>query len=335
MRFWIRCNGIIEFSYNDDTDIEVCERCLNEMIIGKCFKSRYAVRNDKNDSEYIYCHDQKTVAKQAKHISKITTASFSTITMAARKRSRDLNAVQSIAYHNAKKMNASIGQKIDRIVALESYTREANKLEIIKSEILKSPEIVAREILGVRKTVEQIEAEYNLIETLELSEPYSQSDLTLIKVHKLLVLGFYLNQEEFSKKKVHVNISETDLAIKVDYGVAKSAISQVFNNAAKYCKPNSEIEVIVKNSDEYINIEFSMTSLFFSADESEKLTDLGIRGDQTEDIAGEGIGLYAVRHFMAKHNGYYRMVSNEHTQLKSADKTYSYNVLTLDFPIYE
>ena len=40
MRFWIRCNKIVEFVYKDDFDKEICERCLDETIIGKCQKSR-------------------------------------------------------------------------------------------------------------------------------------------------------------------------------------------------------------------------------------------------------------------------------------------------------
>ena len=331
MRFWIKFNERVEFEYRDDDDKEVCERCLNEMIIGKCPKSRYAVRNNKNDANYIYCHDQKTVAKQAKHISKITTEAFSTITKAARKRSRDMNEIQTISYHNAKKMNASIGQKIDKIVSFDSYARKENKIDIIKAEILNSPEFVAREIFSVRKTVEQIEAEYNLIEILELSEPFSENDLTLVKVHKLLVLGFYFYQEEFFKKKVYVNIADTDLAVKVDYGVAKSAISPIFNNAVKYCKPNSNVHVNVKYSGDYIDIEFSMTSLYFDTEETKELTRLGVRGRQSENIIGEGIGLYAVSNFMRMHKGYYRMVSNESTCFSSGDKIYSDNILTLDF----
>jgi len=335
MRFWVRCDDRIEFNYRDELDKEICERCLDEVIVGKCLKLRYAVRNSKNGVEYIYCHDKNTVAKRAKHISKITTEAFTTITRAAKERSKDINAIQTIAYHNAKKMNASIGQKIDKLIPYEEYNREEDKINVIKEEIKASPEIVAREILSVRKTVEQIEAEYNLIEVLDLSEPFSETDLTLTKAHKLLVLGYYFYQEEFSKKRIYVKISETDLAIKVDYGVAKSAIGQIFNNAMKYCKPETTLNVHVNDTGEHVEIIFTMTSLYFDKIEANKFSELGARGLQAKDIVGEGVGLYAVHHFMRMHNGYLNMKSNRSTSFKSGDKTYSENIFVLGFKKYQ
>lgn len=334
MRFWIKCNNRVDFEYRDDLDNEICERCLAEDIRGKCQKSRYAIRSNKNDSEFIFCFDKNVVSKQAKHISKITIEAFPTITKAAKERNRDLNKIQTIAYHNAKKMNASIGMKIDKFIPIEEYSREENKINVIKSVIQSSPELVAREILGVRKTVEQIEAEYNLIEVLDLSEPFSESDLTLIRAHKLLVLGYYFYQEEFRKKRIFVKISETDLAIQVDYGVAKSAIGQIFNNALKYCKPETTLYVNVNDVNNYIELQFQMTSLYFGEAEGSKFTELGIRGVQASDIAGEGVGLYAVYHFMRMHNGYFRLNSNSNTGFKSGDKTYSENTFSLGFKKY-
>ena len=334
MRFWIRCNNRIEFEYREEIDNEVCERCLAEEIRGKCQKSRYAVKASKNDSEFIFCFDKNVVSKQAKHIAKITLEAFPLITKAARERNRDLNKIQTIAYHNAKKMNASIGQKIDKLIPYEEYSREEDKINVIKAAIQSTPDSVAREILGVRKTVEQIEAEYNLIEVLDLSEPFSENDLTLIRAHKVLVLGYYFYQEEFSKKRIFVKISETDLAIKVDYGVAKSAIGQIFNNALKYCKPETPLYVNVNDVNDYIELQFQMTSLYFDESECSKFTELGARGNQVKDIAGEGVGLYAVYHFMRMHNGYFKMSSNKNTSFRSGDKTYSENTFILGFKKY-
>ena len=334
MRFWVRYNGRIEFEYRGIGDTEICERCLDEEITGKCQKARYAVRNHKNQSEYIYCHEKQTPGKQAKHISKITTEAFPEIRKAAADASKEQNEIKIIAYHNAKKMNASIGHKISKIIPGDSFTKADNKIEIIASEIKKSPDLAAREILSILKTVEQIEAEYNLIEVLDSDEPFDDSDLTTIKVHKLLVLGFYLYEEEFRRKRVYVDINHTDISIKVDYGVAKSAIGQIFNNAVKYCKPDSKVNINAIDIGNYIEINFSMTSLYFNDEETKTLMNLGTRGHQTEDINGEGIGLYAVFSYMKKHKGYFKMDSNPSTRFKSGNKTYSENLFTLGFYKY-
>lgn len=275
--------------------------------------------------------NKNTVSKQAKHISKITTKAFTEVVDAARRRSENLNKREKIAYHNAKKMNASIGQKIEKLIPPTNYNKTEDKIETIKKIIKQTPELVAREILSVLKTAEQIETEYNLIEVLNSEKPLLDQDLTSTKVHTLLVQSFYLYEEEFRKNKIHVNIANTDLTIKVDYGVVKSAFGQIFINAVKYCKSDSKIHVETKVINDYVEIIFNMTSLYFDEEEAIKLTEYGARGKQTEGIEGEGIGLYAVSKFMRMHRGYLKMSSNQATCLKSGNKTYSENIFILGF----
>src|SRR5690554_3396266 len=243
MRLWLRIRGREDFYYQDEGDNEICERCLQEEIKGKCFKSRYALRKAKDNIEYIFCFERKVVAKQALHTANITLKSFNRLFKIANAKSKQVNKIQQIAYHNAKKMNAAIGQKID--VFLNGYEGYQNHSEIekIKSAVINNPDLVSKNIFSVRKTVQQIESEYNLIEITDLSEPFNEKDLTKYKVHKLILKGSLFHEVELKNRDIYVDISPSDLSVKLDYGVANSIICQIFDNAQKYCKPSTIIKV--------------------------------------------------------------------------------------------
>lgn len=332
MRFWIKGEGDrIDFSYVEEGDRESCEECLTKDIRGKCHKGRYACRGSNSGSQFIFCHDKNVVGKQAKHISRITTQAFPSLAQAAKKKGEMVNRIETIAYHNAKKMNASIGQKIDRFFPDLGRSSYEQKREVFEKKISESPSRFAREIIGVRKIVEQVEAEYNLIDVLDLDQPFRKADLTYLKVHKLVVLGFYLYQEDLVDNKIYVDVSESDVSVKVDYGVAKSAIGQIFNNAVKYCKRDTKLSVDISESDDFVEISFQMTSLHFENEDVGSLMSLGGRGNEAVHQPGDGTGLFAVNQFMRMHHGYFKMHSNSATCFRSDGKQYSENSFVLGF----
>ncbi len=334
MKFWVKSGGVVEFSYRDDGETEVCERCLSEDIRGKCQLGRYAVRRERSNSDYIFCYEQTVPGKQAKYLSKITANSFKGIVSAAESQSKDISNIQTIAYHNAKKLNASIGQKIDSIFPSESDFIKSSSVDSIKLAMTKNSDGVAAGILSVRKIVEQVEAEYNLVEILGQSEPFSLNDLTSIRIHKLLVGVYYNYREVLEDRKISVDIRDTSFSIAVDYSIAKSSIGQILSNAAKYCRQDSKVFVDVRKAGEFFEVVFSMTSLYFSISESTEFGAMGVRGSQVKEISGDGIGLYAVGLFQKMHKGYLKMESNQSTKFTSDGKEYSQNEITLGFYDY-
>ncbi len=330
MRFWIRTGTVKDLYYADENDKETCERCLSERIEGRCYKSRYAYSKGDNKKEYIFCFEKNATAKQAKHIAKLTYSAFDTIKKAAKADLRNINKIQTVAYHNAKKLNASIGQKLDKIFPEISSSPHGEKIEKIVLAIEKDRKSTATDLLSVRKTVEHIESEYNLIEVLDIDKPYSSKDLIPIRAHKLIVSAYYLFQEEFGTKRLFVDIVDTDVSLRVDYGLAKSAITQILNNGLKYCLPNTEIKIVTLSKKQYVEIQFFMTSLMFDNDEVDRLKELGGRGDAVSDLPGEGVGLFAVNKFMEKHKGYFKMHCGG-PGFDQNGKSYSNNVFTLGF----
>lgn len=332
MKFWILRDGQISYTYKDDGDKQSCTKCITEYESGFCSKKRFADKISKDDETYIFCHDENVVKGTAKHISKITAASFSSIYNASKKKRADLTEIEIIAYHNAKKMNAQIGQKINKIISDNELASTKNKIDFIERKIKKDARSVAREILSARKIVQQIETEYNLIEILDMNQPFRDDDLTKIKAHQLLVSAFYLYEEDFSEKGITVKINPTQVELLVDFGVAKSAIGEIFQNSIKYCKKKTSIDISVTTDDVYSHLTFRMTSLHFSNEEQSRLTLKSFRGSQAQEIQGSGIGLFAVNAYMNLHKGKLSFHSSESTKHYYKNGYYSENTFTLSFP---
>lgn len=335
MKFWVRSGGAIEFNYRDDDDGDVCERCLSEEISGRCPLGRYAVRKTRENSDFVFCYEKSTPGKQAKFLSKIATDSFRGLVRATEQRARDIGSIQTIAFHNAKKLNASIGQKIDSLLNPKSQFLTSSTLPEIVLAMENRRSEVASAILSVRKIVEQVEDEYNLVDILDQKDPFNRSDLTRVKAHKILLGVKYNYKEVLEDRSIAVQIADTNIEMDVEYSVAKSSIGQILSNAAKYCKRNSTVYVKVARSGKCVELTFSMTSLYFSKAEASSFGNIGVRGRQTKDISGEGVGLHAVGLFQKMHHGYVQMQSIESTKFKSEGKEYSQNSVTLGFHDYQ
>lgn len=332
MRFWIVNKGAVNFYYADENDeSEGCELCLTENVVGKCKEDRFACTIKSDDELFRFCHKSNVVAKQARYVSKLTAKSFKSIYRATKKKRSDLSDIEQISYHNAKKMNASIGQKINKFIPEKDLYDSDNKIKFIEKSIRVNAKKIAREILNIRKTTEQIETEYNLIEVLDMEREFRIEDMTPIKAHQLIVSAFYLYEEDFIEKKIKVIIDITEENVLVDYGVAKSAIGQLFSNAIKYCKEVTELVITKRYVGEYIEIVFDMESLFFSNMEACTLALKSVRGRMVDDISGGGIGLFAVQNYMRLHGGYLNITSDESTKYHSRGKYYSKNSFVLGF----
>lgn len=332
MRFWIQKNNKIDFYYSDDNDKETCELCLSKEISGICTKKRLAMKKTKDKDSYFFCFEGNTPKKQAEHIAKITLKALQSVTRAAQQINKKISSIEAISYHNSKKMIASIGQKLDTFISKDTLRKQTNKIAII-SEIIKSnTDAISRDLLNVRKTIDQIETEYNLIETINLDSPFRRNDLTKVKSHTLVVTSFYLYEEDFKSSQLYVDIHQSEQEILIEFGAAKSAISQIFTNAIKYCKTNTRIDVFFSENQNYHIIKFEMISLHFTEDESNTLSLASTRGQHASHIKGDGIGLYAVSKYMELHQGYMEMKSHLATIHNKNGKPYSTNNFYLYFP---
>lgn len=331
MRFWVfDSSGYNVFYYNDDRTYEICERCRDYPSEGLCRKSRLPITRNIDSLKVIFCLDKGMVGKPAKYIVKITLDAYLKASNVQKRIQADITTIEAITLHNVKKLNAGIGLKLEKHVNETALSKSQNKAKTIESMITSNKEEFARDILSILKSVRQIESEYALADSLR-GQVLIKQDLTKHRAHTLVVMSFYMFEEELKKKNIRVRLENFRDDIWVNFAMARSALSQIFSNAVKYCKPCSEINVTFINNADKTTIQFDMSSRFFTNTEAMSFFLNPIRGLNANGVPGEGIGLFAAYRMMQMNGGQISCYAHENTKYRSEGIDYSDNVFSLVF----
>jgi len=247
----------------------------------------------------------------------------------------DIKSIESITLHNVKKLNAGIGLKIERHFSDEFLATAKDKIGAIEGILKTDSKGMARELLSIVKSIRQIESEYSLVESLrEQHSTNATQSFTRHKAHTVILMSYYMFEEELARKHIHATFASFSGYILVDFAVARSAISQIFSNAVKYCKPDSEIRINFHSDAERTKVIFLMESRFIPQTDIQMLFLRPYRGNNTDGIRGEGIGLFAAYSMMKMNEGEITCTSNESTKYESEGVWYSSNTFTVTFKTY-
>jgi two-component system sensor histidine kinase KdpD len=92
--------------------------------------------------------------------------------------------------------------------------------------------------------------------------------------------------------------------VHVDPVLVQQALVQIFDNAAKYSPPESEIEISARSRDELLAITVSDRGTGLTADEREKMWNRFFRSDRHATvISGSGLGLWIANAFVTANGG--------------------------------
>ncbi len=332
MKFWVKNkDGLCVYSYSDDTDMHICERCMTGNFNGQCSQNRYAYNVQRNEIIYSFCYEKNVPSKQVKFLAKIACRGYEEAFKIQKSLQNDFASFESIALHNVRKLTAAIGQKVDSIASEVEVYKSEDKIGYFKKKIDLNSTQAAKELLSIRKSVNQIEFEYNAIDAYRSTDVMKESWFTEHKAFTIVVMTFYMYEQNFKEKRLWLDVDKYNGYVNVDFSMARSSISQILSNAVKYCKPESRIIVSFVEEEKFVFIKFEMESLYFSNDESKYFALKGKRGANSTGIPGEGIGLFAAS-LMMQHNGGKLLInSNENTRYQSDGKIYSTNEFTLIF----
>lgn len=331
MRFWVFDNaGNNIYQYNDDKNDEICERCKEYPSEGLCRNKRYSNTIHKNDHKVVFCMDKGMVGKRAKYFIKITLDAYFKASNVQKKIQADITSIEAITLHNVKKLNAGIGLKLGKHIDEKVLAKSPNKIKTIEDIIATKKGDFAREVLSIIKSIRQIESEYALVDSLRGQELIKQ-DFTRHRAHTVVLMSYYMFEEELIKKNIHVKFQNFTGYILIDFAMARSAISQIFSNAVKYCKPQSEINVGFTDNSDKTTIQFEMVSRFFTNDEAKSFFLKPLRGANSNGTHGDGIGLFSAYRMMTINGGQIFCQSYEDTKYHSDGIDYSNNEFSLVF----
>lgn len=205
--------------------------------------------------------------------------------------------------HNLTTINAKNIQEIYDLVPQEILTTDFNtQIPKISKIVSENPNDTALMFLRLAKHNIHMKSEFSIYRKLDRANP------TLEKrkhpIHKVLMNVLHSFFIDFSDKEVFVNVGECRSSIHCDYESLQVALYHLIENAAKYVKPKSTIEIIFKEMNENIFLHFKMTSLYIEETEYSKIFVEGFSGSEAKKTSkdGEGIGMWRIQQMLELNN---------------------------------
>ncbi|WP_448133771.1 sensor histidine kinase [Stenotrophomonas rhizophila] len=233
--------------------------------------------------------------------------------------------------HNLKSLTAKTNQEIfyvlqqDRMINLNK-----DAIPHVEKEILGNSADAARALLEILKHQSAQKAEFFAFE--KLSGSADALRIESHSVHGVLMNAFYLFFGDFEEKKVRAHVAHTQQVANFDYDSMHACIYYLVDNAVKYTRRNSSLNVYVSLDavDQRVDIRFDMESLTIPEEERDRVFEEGYSGARavTHKINGEGIGLFQAREMARLNGGEIYLLAG-----KQLDNEYSRNAFTISLPI--
>lgn len=231
--------------------------------------------------------------------------------------------------HNLKTITAKTLQEVFFVAQQDRMLASTKDVAAyVADEIRENPDDAARAFVEILKHQSAQKAEYAAFE--KLSGALNASKQEVHEVHRVLMNVFYLFFGAFVSRKIRAKVEETHLKAIFDYDSIHACIYYIVDNAAKYSRSNSSLNVTVsRDADGLVDIRFDMESLVVEAGEAEKVFLEGYSGvrARAESLAGQGLGLHLARQLSQMNGGRLNLIAG-----KSKASGYARNTFTLTLP---
>ncbi|MDQ9813117.1 ATP-binding protein [Acinetobacter pittii] len=159
--------------------------------------------------------------------------------------------------HNIRSINANCLTSFFSFFPQEELSKKDNKLQNKIDKISRENHLdIPNLLLKLHKNHLAIKTEFEVFEKLYTQNPFLSKKRH--KVHRVLMNVFYRFFNDFQEKRVIVNIYPSESKSTFDYDTIHVAFFHLFENAYKYSKPNSTIDVSITENGPLTIITYSM-----------------------------------------------------------------------------
>lgn len=205
--------------------------------------------------------------------------------------------------HNLTSLNAHNIQEVYDLVPQELLASDfTNQLSHIKKQIVSNPELATKMFLRMTKNNIHMKSEFSIFNKMERANP--KLEIRKHPIRKVLLNVLHTFFVDLSEKDVYVNVEEFNKSIRIDYETIQVALYHIIENASKYTKPNSKIDISFFDFEEKTSVFFEMISLHIEDDEKDKIFSEGYSGVNAKRTAknGEGIGMWRAMQMLSLNN---------------------------------
>ena len=292
-----------------------CEDCFNKCINIGCLVScnmynenrrQGIIKNSK--CKIFLCDTTKTTKLFREKIDALlyTVPEITIIKSEIEKNVRDIEQKKvNRLVHNLSSINAYNIQSIYDIVSQSDLSLNVkNQINILIKEMKQNPNKIAQTLLQLSKNNIHMKSEFSIYRKLDREEK-AQLDIKNHTIHSVILNVLHTFFVDLSNNGIYVNISNFYGKVKIDYETIQVAIYHLLDNAAKYTKNNSTIDITFKENRNNIIVDFKMTSIFVAPKEREIIFNEGVSGAIAKEMKknGDGIGMWRIKQMLELNNG--------------------------------
>jgi hypothetical protein len=221
--------------------------------------------------------------------------------------------------HNLSSINAYNIQFIYDIIPQFVLSQNwSTQIDNIKKEMNEKPGKVAETLLRLSKNNIHMKSEFSIYRKLDREER-AQLDFKSHPIRSVILNVLHTFFVDFSNNGIYFNVSSYYGKVKIDYETIQVAIYHLLDNATKYTKNHSTIDITFKENRNNIIVDFKMISIFVEPKEREIIFNEGISGTIAKELKknGDGIGMWRIKQMLELNNGGFTA--------KFGDKTETHN----------
>lgn len=248
-----------------------------------------------------------------------------------------LNLDSQKLIHNLTKTNGHNIQELYAVVPQDLLTQNLNQqLDSIQKKLIENPEEAARTFLRIAKNNATMKTEFSVINKLMEGESTIRNRRHQIK--KVTLNLFHIFFQDFKDINVYVHFDENDDYLIFDYEILHVALYHLIDNATKYIRPNSTLNVKFQKEGDNFNLKLEMSSLKISNEEKKNIFQEGVSGHVAIKLgkSGKGLGLGTTAKILELNNAELIIENNFEPQKAYKEKGIEYeeNAFIIKFKNY-
>lgn len=208
----------------------------------------------------------------------------------------DNNKIVEEFIHNVKSINSYSIQNLFTLIPQKSLSDNVNiQKDQLKEIIKEQPNVTVETLLKELKYSIATKVEFSVFENIlhkKSSIIKEQHDIRSVFISIL-----QLFTEDFDSNRITISLAACDKLLEIDYDSIFVSLYYIFDNAIKYCHPNTTLKIHFSEEKNSFDVSIKMVSIKIDKCEVEKLSTRGYRSQIAKkvNINGQGIGMYRIK----------------------------------------
>jgi signal transduction histidine kinase len=205
--------------------------------------------------------------------------------------------------HNLTSLNAHCIQEVFDLISQDTLTKNVDQqIQLIQDTMRKFPVKTAQMILRIAKNNLAMKSEFIAIRYFDETTPAPA--LRSHPIRKVVLNVLHAFFQDFTDKGVRVIVRDSIVMAQLDYDTFHVALYHVLDNATKYVKTNSKVEISFDTSEGHINVILDMISFAIPINEQARIGEEGFSGTIAVErgLSGHGLGVFRTKRLLSVNN---------------------------------